>query len=230
MKKTKPRVADETPLTRERIAAAAVALIEQEGLEGFSTRKLGEALGIEAMSIYHHFPSKGVLLDAVASAVLGHCEWPTTGAPLQRLAESMRRYRELGRRFPQSYPLLALRRLNSTTAFDMMEYLFGCLAELGFDAPMRAVMFRLLGHWLTGATLSELAASSRVPHSTPRVAAAQIDLQRYPRVRESTPYLMPEHFDVGFEFGLATMLATIESAPRSVARATRRRSRATSGR
>ena len=50
------------PLTRERIVEAALAVVEAEGLAAFSTRKLGERLGCEAMSIYHHFPSKQHLL------------------------------------------------------------------------------------------------------------------------------------------------------------------------
>ena len=46
------------PLSRERIVEAALALVQADGLAGLSTRKLGQSLGCEAMSIYHHFPGK----------------------------------------------------------------------------------------------------------------------------------------------------------------------------
>ena len=47
------------PLTREKIIEKALELLDAEGVEGFSMRRLGEALGVEAMALYHHFPSKG---------------------------------------------------------------------------------------------------------------------------------------------------------------------------
>src|SRR5262250_1290298 len=63
------------PLTRERIVAEALVQIEREGLAGFSTRKLGEALGVQAMSLYNYFPSKAHVLDAVVEFVLGQVEF-----------------------------------------------------------------------------------------------------------------------------------------------------------
>src|SRR5690242_9894008 len=58
------------PLSRERIAAAAMALVDREGLDALSTRRLGEELGCEAMSIYHHFPNKAHLMDALIDLTL----------------------------------------------------------------------------------------------------------------------------------------------------------------
>ena len=63
-------------LSRDRLAAAALALIDRDGLEACSTRKLGAALGVEAMAIYHHFPSKERLLDAVAERLLAEMALP----------------------------------------------------------------------------------------------------------------------------------------------------------
>src|SRR5882757_10207282 len=58
------------PLSRERIELAALELIEAEGLAAFSTRKLAAKLGYEAMSIYHYFPGKGHLMDALVNRVV----------------------------------------------------------------------------------------------------------------------------------------------------------------
>ena len=62
-------------LTRERIEIEALALIDADGIDAFSTRKLGARLGCEAMSIYHHFPSKAHILDALAR--WAGCRFPT---------------------------------------------------------------------------------------------------------------------------------------------------------
>jgi AcrR family transcriptional regulator len=51
------------PLSRRRMLEAAVRFVDREGLEALSMRKLGSELGVEAMSLYHHVPNKGALLD-----------------------------------------------------------------------------------------------------------------------------------------------------------------------
>src|SRR4051812_32385650 len=66
---TRPK-ADET-LTRERVCAEALALVDEEGLEALSMRRLGARLGVEAMSLYRHVRDKADLLDALHAAVLG---------------------------------------------------------------------------------------------------------------------------------------------------------------
>jgi AcrR family transcriptional regulator len=58
-------------LTKERICAAALALVDEEGLEALSMRRLAARLGVEAMSLYHHVRDKADLLDALHAAVLG---------------------------------------------------------------------------------------------------------------------------------------------------------------
>src|SRR3989442_13967025 len=65
-----------TALSRELIAAAAMALVDREGLAALSTRRLGEELGCEAMSIYHHFPSKAHLMDALVDLMLAQARVP----------------------------------------------------------------------------------------------------------------------------------------------------------
>ncbi len=58
------------PLSREKIVATAIELIDSEGVERLTMRRLGEALGVEAMAMYHHFPSKDAILDGVVDAIL----------------------------------------------------------------------------------------------------------------------------------------------------------------
>src|SRR6476660_536739 len=71
------------PLTQERITAAAFEVIEEIGLEAFSTRKLAERLGCEAMSIYHHFPSKAHLMYALLDRFTDSVPIPSRTLPWQ---------------------------------------------------------------------------------------------------------------------------------------------------
>jgi len=66
-----------TPLSRERVLEAAMAIADAEGVEWVSMRRVASELGVEAMSLYHHVPSKNALLDGLverlAAAILDEC-------------------------------------------------------------------------------------------------------------------------------------------------------------
>ena len=69
-----------TPLTRDRVLQAALALADAGGIEALSMRKLGEAVGVEAMSLYNHVPSKADLLDGLVDLVFSEIELPSGAA------------------------------------------------------------------------------------------------------------------------------------------------------
>ena len=58
------------PLSRERVLATAVALVDSEGIQALTMRRLAAVLGVEAMSLYYHLPAKEALLDGVVETVL----------------------------------------------------------------------------------------------------------------------------------------------------------------
>jgi AcrR family transcriptional regulator len=58
------------PLSRERALAAAIALVDAEGMAALTMRRLAAELGVEAMSLYHHLPGKEGLLDGLVDAVV----------------------------------------------------------------------------------------------------------------------------------------------------------------
>jgi AcrR family transcriptional regulator len=57
------------PLTKDKILDQAVELLDAEGPQKLSMRRLGEALGVEAMALYHHFPSKDAILDGIVARI-----------------------------------------------------------------------------------------------------------------------------------------------------------------
>ena len=64
------------PLSRERILAAALELVDEQGIEALSMRKLGQSLGYEAMSLYNHVANKGELVAAMVDGVVERFELP----------------------------------------------------------------------------------------------------------------------------------------------------------
>ena len=69
------------PLTVERIVDAACTLAARDGLAGLSMRRLGAALGVDPMAVYHHVASKRELLTLVTAQTLGSMPPPDRGAP-----------------------------------------------------------------------------------------------------------------------------------------------------
>jgi len=59
-----------TPLSRQRLLAAAMELADAEGISAITMRRLAADLGVEAMSLYHHVPGKERLLDGLTETVL----------------------------------------------------------------------------------------------------------------------------------------------------------------
>lgn len=96
-----PAAAARQTLNRERIETEALALIEAQGLEAFSTRKLGQQLGCEAMSIYYHFPSKAHLLDALVDRTLNGLPIPPKNlSPALRIRSIAQAWRAMSRQSP----------------------------------------------------------------------------------------------------------------------------------
>ena len=222
-------VAGRVPLTPAVVVEAALAQIDAKGLDGFSMRGLGAALGVEAMALYHHFPSKGRLLDAVMEWLLAEAELPERGSmpPLERLRSFVRSYRRIAIDHPHAFILLTYRRFNTDPAFALYENVLVTLADAGSDAALAARFFRLIGYYVSGAGLADIASRARAPDATPAKLEHGADASRYPHVAAVRPHLRVANLDAIFEFGLDVIFRSITEAahahpPRRTARKTRR--------
>src|SRR5919204_3347445 len=123
-------------LSAERILDAAVELLDRDGLDALSMRHLGAALGVEAMSLYRHFPSKGRLLEGLAGRLLSELALPVPGsAPWTASVRVLARaYRQLLVRHPNAIPLLATLQLSNPGALGPAGAVMALLRDAGFDA------------------------------------------------------------------------------------------------
>jgi len=203
------------PLTRGRVLSAAHALIERGGLAAFSMRRLGARLGCEPMSVYHYFPSKAHLLDALVDRALAGVTVPPPGAdPEDRLRQMCREYRAMARRQPKLYQLIALHRLNTPMGVRFIESVLTLIHALSPDPRFVAQSFRALGYYLTGAALDETAGYASGPSAVDAVSDDYI-AQECPRLSAAAAYFKPEWWDSTFELGLETLLAGIRVAAKS---------------
>jgi len=142
-------------LTPDAIVAAALALIGDEGLEAFSTRRLGARLGVEAMALYHHFPNKAVLLDRVAARLLESVPLPADETLGWRawMGQAARSFRSAGLAHPNAFPLLSRSVPVSGAALRV-------LGTAGFSDRDAARMARVMAAFLNGVVLAEIADAS----------------------------------------------------------------------
>ena len=221
--KTSPRAAPRAPirrnprapLTRERIVDAALALIDAEGLARFSTRKLGDRLGVEAMSIYHHFPSKQHLLDALVDHAISTVPLDHPGLdPARRLRRLCYDYRAMAHRFPRLYPLLALHRHNTPTGVRFIDRVLGIIRALAPNDEIGARQFRAMGYFLTGAALDETSGYAKGPSAAEPVSDEYI-AEHCPHLAAAASYFKQPHWDATFELGLAALMEGFASGAAS---------------
>jgi len=116
------------------IVVAALALMDREGPEGFSVRKLGQAVGCDPMAVLYHFGSKDGLERAVADAVVADLRQLDPDAPWRdRLRGLAFGYRELALRHPRAFPLLLRFWVTGPADHRAAEALLGALADAGLD-------------------------------------------------------------------------------------------------
>jgi AcrR family transcriptional regulator len=197
-------------LSAGRIEAAALALIERDGFDGFSTRKLAAELGCEAMSIYHYFPSKQHLLDALVDRVLATMPAvPEHLAPMEKMRRLALDNRAMALRFPRFYQYLAYHRLNTPGGIAFIDRILRAISELDLDLETTARVFRAIGYYLTGAALDETTGYAK-GHSAATPVSDEAIARDHPLVLAVNPYFKQAHHEKTFLVGLDMVLEGVQ--------------------
>ncbi len=209
------------PLDRDRIITAAIEFIDTQGLAGLTMRRLGEVLGVEAMSLYRYVPGKEDLLDAVVdSLVLSMAkdeevlDSPRDGWQdvLQRLAHGVRR---VALEHPRAFPLVASRPPEAPwlrpplRSIDWVEdFLDGLISE-GFTDESAVGAYRGFTSFLLGHLLLEVATHGGDVGPLDVIDDGSPDygnLDDAPTVRRLRDALSEDHAAVEFEEALENLL------------------------
>lgn len=197
-------------LTRERITAAAVDLVDRHGLEAFGVRRLATELGVDPMSIYNHIRGKAALLDAVSEAVLMETatdaidpDGPWDGIA-RRLAHV---YRDLAVRHPRVLPLLATRAQRSPVALAAVETLTAAMRRDGLPDRVTADAPLVLFGFLNGYLLATVAPDPE----RGTTGTDDLDADAYPSLAALAPLLAGFGGEAEFERMLDTVVGGIAS-------------------
>ena len=202
------------PLTRERVLRAALTLADERGIEAVSMRKLGEALGVEAMSLYKHVAGKEDVLDGIADLVMGEFEVPAAGegwrAAVRRGAISAHRALL---RHPWAGSVIESRLKPGPARLRYLDAVVGAMRAAGFDLATVGRAFLALDSHTYGFTLQELAwpfDQERAPEMA--AVAARMFEGAYPNLLAMAELAAssPTGVPVEFEFGLDLLLDGLE--------------------
>ncbi|WP_433730666.1 TetR/AcrR family transcriptional regulator [Nocardia sp. CA-129566] len=157
-----PTPSTRTALNRDYIAAVALTVIDTAGLDGFTMRKLGAALGADPMAAYRHFTDQQELFDGIAEAMFGELEMETL--PWQAdwpelMSAYAHRLRSALRRHPNAVPIFATRPVRSAVAIETGNWMLERLQGVGFTPAVALQFARCLREYVVGHILSHTVAA-----------------------------------------------------------------------
>jgi len=205
----KRRAGPETPLTRARIVAAALALVDREGLGGLSMRRLGAELGVDPMAVYHHLPNKEALLDAIVEAVMGEIDLALdrpSDPPEERILRCARVYRDVLLAHAHALPVVLARAPSTPVAIRPVELLVGVLRSAGLGPAQALAGMNTIAAAVRGAAgmIAAQVAGASVPGPQPGGRLAAIDPEAFPYLHEAV-HGARDGFEGEFEFGIRAL-------------------------
>jgi AcrR family transcriptional regulator len=196
-------------LTRDQIVAAAIAIVDADGPDALSMRRLADALGAGAASVYWHVPGKEALLELVADRVIGEAFDGLPPAPDWRRGgeQAARALRAAMRRHPGVGPVIARRPPTGPSASRAAAAHIGLFLEGGFDARSAVLASTTVMAWATMSGVLGVVDDARAP-----VVALPADLG--PGAAAIAAGVDGLTADDAFEYGLAAILDGIEAGRR----------------
>lgn len=203
------------PLSRDRVLRAAVDLADESGIESLTMRKLGESLGVEAMSLYNHVANKTDLLDGMIDLVFGEIELPSTDWKPAMRSRAVSARAALSRH-RWAIGLMESRSTPGPATLRHHDAVIGCLRDAGFPMALVAHAYSVLDSFIYGFALQEAGLPFESGEETADLAEmilAGLPPEEYPNLRAFTAdHVLQPGYDYGkeFEFGLDLILDGLE--------------------
>jgi len=201
-------------LTRERIVCAAAELIEREGVDAVSMRRLAADLGSGVMSLYNHVPSKAALLDGVAEWIMSGIDFssdPDASWEDQVRAQA-RAFRQIARAHPRCTMVVVSRPTTSAAGLLPIEHALATLRGAGFGGEEAVRAVRAFVAYIVGSLLREVGVTpslARPEDDAPAGRLLRLDPAEFPQATSLAAELMVRDHDADFEFGLDLLVRAV---------------------
>jgi TetR/AcrR family tetracycline transcriptional repressor len=198
-----------SPLNRNRLVAEALAMLDVEGLERFSLRRLADRLGVTPMAVYNHVSSRRDLLQAVADAVVSAVDYPAVRGDWRRVVGTcFRTLRKTCLAHPGAVPLIESSEQLHPSIFRPMEITLAALRSAGLGATDAVRAYFLLTAFTLGQVGYQMMGWGRGVDPRAAIREARISRSTFPAVFDARVRDQWD-FDQAFEFGLSVILAGI---------------------
>lgn len=186
-------------------------LIEHEGVEAVSMRRLAAELGAGTMSLYNHVPNKAVLVDLAAERLMAEAQPYEVDSDDWRdhIRAHARAVRAMARRHPRAFVMLATRRLSGEAGFRTIEAALLNFDRAGFRGRIAVGMMRAMVSYLLGTLMREVATSPELG-GIALSPYGDVDVTAFPLSAGVIDELGIYDHDHEFEFGLELMIAALE--------------------
>jgi len=196
------------------ILTAAIALLDAEGADALTMRRLADRLGLTHTSLYRHVARRDELLVLVVDEVLGEVRpAPQRLVGREAVEWHVREFRRVLHRHPAVVPLLAEHQLLGPNAIAGRERGLTSLLELGADPELAARAYLVLSHFVIGSAVLDSGGAARTADERDAMAElfAQLPPSEYPTVRRLAETLNEPDPDDELTFGLEVLLDGIEA-------------------
>ncbi len=208
-------------LNRDLVLNKALELVDAEGLDALTMRRLGQELGRDPMSLYRYAENRAALLDGVSELVLNelpiHPEDPDWKTQLRHIAHNLRR---LALEHPNVVPLLVTRPLSTPLGLRPLgtlrplEQILALLIGAGFSPADALHVYRAYYGFLYGHLLNELQEFVVDPEENEvllRLGLHRLPFKEFPHLRALAPALAEYDGEAELDQGITILLSGLEA-------------------
>ena len=209
------------PVTPERIADAALRLIDADGVEGLTVRALAQELGVGTMTLYWYVQNKEEVLDLVADRLLAGLAFPPPGQDWRASVRGgLHAVRAALLRHARAVPVLTGRGSFGPNGLRLIEESIAVLRSAGFGQDDAADAYFTISNFVTGFCSFETSAMSVMNKPEIDMKAfgqlirqyiESLPLERYPNLKASAPRIFGASLDERFAFGVDCLVAGLEA-------------------
>ena len=198
-------------LTKQAICTAAIQLIESDGLEGLSMRKIASKLKVEAASLYNHIVNKSELFDNIQEHLYSQIPVNFSNKNWKDHLIELAQNTRLGLlQVPQVVLLFATRPTITSSSLKQAESTLNILIKAGFKPSEVLSIYRNLHVFVLGHVLAEVGQVPGEQDNSHEPSLEKININNYPVLKKSASYQSNINFEKGFKLGLQCMINGLE--------------------